>query len=75
MKDFQGFTKDGYGPVDDNSMDYRKEIVNLSKQLPQLRFGQFIENATSGLDISYLEDADLYEHCKRYVTQFKKRGN
>lgn len=57
-------------------MDYRAEIVNLSKQFPNMRFGQFLINATTivELDIFYMSDILLYEYCKRYVESMKRKN-
>lgn len=58
-------------------MDYRTEIVNLSKQFPHLRFGQYIQNAIMDYDKSlkveelhvalfYFNDETIYRVCKSY---------
>jgi hypothetical protein len=50
-------------------MDYRKEIINLSKQFPQLRFGQYLYNAVDRVkweDMFNITDKELYEACVEF---------
>lgn len=57
----------------------RKQIVEISLQFPNLRFGQFIDNACSteyGYDsIHFPSDEILLELCINYVKKMKKENS
>jgi hypothetical protein len=48
-----------------------KLILELWLQVPDLRFGQFLANATKA-DIFYLEDQDLLALCDKFIKHSKE---
>lgn len=43
-------------------------VVNMSKQFPLLRFGQFLSNALGDCDVFYMSDEEIYTKCRDYST-------